>query len=137
MTIECGRMTVSRESMKKRSYWEETIPENRRKVILHITSKHFLYSHWHRLHIIRLCLSLLAFQVVLMAKNLPVNARDKRDSRPTWIESDLCLLSGLGRSPEGGNSNPFQYSCLGNPMDGGAWWATVHGVAKSRTRPSN
>ena len=36
-----------------------------------------------------------------------------------------------------GNGNPFQYSCLENPMDGGAWWATVHGVAKSRTRLSD
>ena len=35
-----------------------------------------------------------------------------------------------------GNGNPLQYSCLENPMDGGAWWATVHGVAKSQTRPS-
>ena len=33
-----------------------------------------------------------------------------------------------------GNGNPLQYSCLGSPMDGGAWWAAVHGVAKSRTR---
>ena len=36
-----------------------------------------------------------------------------------------------------GNGNPLQYSCLENPMDGGAWWATVHGVGKSRTRLSN
>ena len=36
-----------------------------------------------------------------------------------------------------GNSNPFQYSCLENPMDGGAWWAAVHGVVKSWTRLSN
>ena len=36
-----------------------------------------------------------------------------------------------------GNGNPLQYSCLENPMDGGAWWATVHGVAKSRTRLSD
>ena len=36
-----------------------------------------------------------------------------------------------------GNGNPLQYSCLENPMDGGAWWATVHGVAKSQTRLSN
>ena len=40
---------------------------------------------------------------------------------------------GLGRSPGEGNGNPPQYSCLENPMDSGAWWATVHGVAKSRT----
>jgi len=39
----------------------------------------------------------------------------------------------LGRSSGEGNGNPLQYSCLENPMDGGAWWATVHGVAKSRT----
>ena len=41
---------------------------------------------------------------------------------------------GLGRCPGEGNGNPLQYSCLENPMDGGAWRATVHGVAKSRTR---
>ena len=40
---------------------------------------------------------------------------------------------GSGRSAGEGNGNPFQYSCLENSMDGGAWWATVHGVAKSRT----
>jgi len=42
----------------------------------------------------------------------------------------------LGRSPGEGNDNPLQYSCLENPMDRGAWWATVHGVAKSWTRLS-
>ena len=46
---------------------------------------------------------------------------------------DLGLIPGLGRSPGEGNSYPLQYSCLENPMDGGAWWTTVHGVAKSRT----
>ena len=44
------------------------------------------------------------------------------------------LISGLGRSPGGGHGNPLQYSCLENPMDRGAWWATVHGVAKSWTQ---
>ena len=43
-------------------------------------------------------------------------------------ESGSILES--GRSPEEGNGNPLQYSCLGNPMDRGAWWATVHGVAR-------
>ena len=47
------------------------------------------------------------------------------------------MIPGLGRSPGEGNGNPFQYSCMENPMDGGAWWATVHGVAKSRTRLSD
>ena len=45
----------------------------------------------------------------------------------------LGLISGLGRSPGGGNGNPLQYSCLGNPMDRGAWWATVHQVAEVDT----
>jgi len=40
----------------------------------------------------------------------------------------------LGRSTGEGNGNPLQYSCLENPMDGGAWWATVYGVSQSRTR---
>ena len=43
---------------------------------------------------------------------------------------DTGWIPGLGRYPGGGNGNPFQYPCLGNPMDGGTWWATVHGVAK-------
>ena len=54
-----------------------------------------------------------------MAKNLPVNV------------GDVSLIPELGRSPGEGNGNPLQYSCLGNPMDKGAWRATVHGVAKS------
>ena len=54
----------------------------------------------------------------------------------------LCLLIWeaifhlLGVKVGEGNGTPLQYSCLGNPMDGGAWWAAVHGVAKSRTRLS-
>ena len=44
---------------------------------------------------------------------------------------DLSLIPGLGRSPEGGHGNPHQHSCLENPMDRGAWWAAVCGVAKS------
>ena len=47
---------------------------------------------------------------------------------------DSVSILGLGRSPGEGNGNPLQYSCLENPMDRGAWWATVHGVAKSWTR---
>ena len=46
---------------------------------------------------------------------------------------DLGLIPGSGRSPGEGNGNPLQYSCLENPMDRGAWWATVHGFAKSQT----
>ena len=54
----------------------------------------------------------------LVVKNLPANAED------------VGLIPGLGRSTGGGNSNPLQYSCLGNPMDRGAWLATVYGVTK-------
>ena len=50
---------------------------------------------------------------------------------------DLGSIPGSGRSPGEENGNPLQYSCLENPMDRGAWWATVHGVAKSRTRLSD
>ena len=46
---------------------------------------------------------------------------------------DPCSIPGSGRSPGEGNGNPLQHSCLENPMDGGAWWATVHGVTKSQT----
>ena len=56
-----------------------------------------------------------------MVKNLSVIAGDSRDSGS---------ILGLGRSPGGGNSNPLHYSCLGNPMDRGAWQATVLGVIK-------
>ena len=60
-----------------------------------------------------------------MVKNLSANAGDIRDEG---------LLPWSGIFPGGGYGNPLQYSCLGNLMDKGAWWATVHGVAKSWTR---
>ena len=50
---------------------------------------------------------------------------------------DLGLIPGLGRSPGEGNGFPLQYSCLGNPMDRGAWQTAVHGVSKSRTWPND
>ena len=50
---------------------------------------------------------------------------------------DPALIPGSGRSPEEGNGNPVQYSCLENPLDRGAWRATVHEVTKSRTRLSD
>ena len=60
-----------------------------------------------------------------MVKNPPANAGDI---------TDTGLIPGSGRSPGGGHGNPLQYSCQENPMDRGAWWATVHGVAQSRTQ---
>ena len=50
---------------------------------------------------------------------------------------DPDSTSGLGRLPGEGDGNPLQYSCQENSMDRGAWWATVHGVAKSQTQLSN
>ena len=47
---------------------------------------------------------------------------------------DVGLIPGWGRSPGEGNGNPLQYSCLENPVDRGAWWATVHGVTQNWTR---
>ena len=51
----------------------------------------------------------------------------------TCQAGDIDSIPGLGRSPGEGNGNPLQYPCLGNPMDRGAWWATVHGIAESDT----
>ena len=65
-----------------------------------------------------------ASQVALVVKNLPANAGDIRN-----VDS----IPGSGRFAGGRNSNPLQYSCLVNPMDRGAWWTTVHKVAKSQT----
>ena len=62
---------------------------------------------------------------------------DGSDSKVSAYDAgDLGLIPGLG-SPGEGNGTLLQYSCLENPMDGGAWWATVYGVAKSQTRLSN
>ena len=60
-----------------------------------------------------------------VVKNLLANAED------------VGLIHGLGRSPREGNGNPLQCSCLENPMDRGAWWATAHRVAKSQTQLSD
>ena len=54
-----------------------------------------------------------------------------------WNAGDPSSIPASGRSPGEGNGNPLQYSCLENPMEGGAWWATIHGVAESRTQLSN
>ena len=56
-----------------------------------------------------------------VVKNSPANAEDARDAG---------LIPGSGRSPGEGNGSPLQYSCLGNPIDRGAWWAIVHGGHK-------
>ena len=63
----------------------------------------------------------MGFPGSAMVKNPPANA------------GNTGLIPGSERFPVGGNGNPFQYSCLENPMDRGAWWATVLGVTKSWT----
>ena len=70
----------------------------------------------------------MGFPSGAVVKNLPANAGDTKDEG--WIP-------GLERSPGGGNDNPLQYSFLENSMNRGAWWATVHGVAKSQTQLSS
>ena len=62
-----------------------------------------------------------------MVKNLPANAGHTRD---------MGLIPGLGRSHRVGNGNPFQYSCLENSINRGAWQATIHGATKCQTRLS-
>ena len=79
----------------------------------HSDGRHFILAMFER-----------ASQLALVVKNLPANAGDIRDTG---------LIPGLERFPGEGNGNPLQYSCLENLMDRGAWWATVHGVTKSRT----
>ena len=64
-----------------------------------------------------------ASQVVLVVKNPTASVGEARD---------MSSIPGLERSPGGGHGNPLQYSCLENPMDRGAWWATVHWVAKTQ-----
>ena len=66
-----------------------------------------------------------ASQVALVVKNSPANAGDIRDTGS---------IPGSGRCPGGGHGNTLQYFCLENPRDRGAWWATIHGAAKSQTR---
>ena len=69
--------------------------------------------------------TLMGFPSGSAVKNLPANTRDAGS------------IPRLGRSPGEGTGNPVRYSYLGNPMDRGAWWALVHGVAKSQTQLSN
>jgi len=66
----------------------------------------------------------LGFPGSTVVKNLPASTEETEDARS---------IHGLGRSPGEGNGNSLQYSCLENPMDRGAWWATVHRVTKSQT----
>ena len=72
----------------------------------------------------------------VLPSELPSSSGDcqEKDQQPKTSAcnvGDPCLIPGLGGSPVEGNGNPLQYSCLENSMDGGSWWATVHGVTES------
>ena len=86
----------------------------------HCLSKGVLETNTSFLYFIALR-SLSDSLVAQSVKRLPRNA------------GNLGSMPGSGRPPGEGNGNPLQYSCLENSMDGGAWWATVHGITKSRT----
>ena len=73
-------------------------------------------------HFVRLSAYQWVSQVVLVVKSPPANAGDIRD---------MGSIPGSGRPLGEGHSNPFQYSCLKNPLDRGPWWAIVHGVTKN------
>ena len=106
-----------------------------------------IYIHTHpprNLHVCR-SPSIHGLLVAPVVKNLPANAGDVRvpvqslgfpggsvGKASACNAGDLGSIPGSGRSPGEGNGNPLQYSCLENSMDGGAWWATVHGAANSR-----
>ena len=95
---------------------------------LHYDPAISLLESTHLKRYMHIYIHILASQVALVVKNPPANAEDVRD---------MGSIPGLGRSPGGGHGNLLQYSCLENPMDRGAWRATVHGVAKSQIRLSD
>ena len=72
--------------------------------------------------------------VICKLLGFPGGSSGRESACNAGAPGDTGLISGSGRSPGGGNGNLLQYSCLGNSMDRGAWWATVHGAAKSRTQ---
>ena len=78
-----------------------------------------------------MCLVGVNIDIVNYNNRLPHWLRGKESSGNAENAGDSGSIPGLGRSPGGENGNPLQYSCLGNPMDRGAWWPTVRGVTES------
>ena len=68
--------------------------------------------------------------VQILLPGFPGGSVGKESACNAGDTGDVCSISGSGRSPGEGNGNPLQYSCLGNPVDKGAWWATIYGVTK-------
>ena len=106
--LEEGMATHSSVLAWRIPWTEEPGIGSQSRTVLKRPNTHPIYASW-------------ASQVVLMVKNSPTNAVHIRD---------VGSILWSGRSPGGGHSNPLQYSCLENPMDRGAWRATVHGVTK-------
>ena len=100
----------------------EEDPDEGIKDLVEITLKKMV--RW----IIQIFLLKFTSQVALVVKNLPASAGHIRD---------MGSIPGWGRSTGEENGNPLQYSCLQNPIDRGAWWSKIRGVAKSRTQLSD
>ena len=92
---------------------------------------HFLLPVSFAIFLIR---NLKKILLPLTSKGFPGSTVVKNPSANTRDTKDTDLIPELGRSPGEGHANPLQCSCLENPVDRGTWWATVHSVAKSRTR---
>ena len=123
---ECGgRDTLKRFILSKTLRSETKAMEN--KCICQCPSSHTAYRYNNENSYAHFLWQSIGFgtTVVLVVMNPPANAGNIRD---------VCSIPGLGRSPGGGHGNPLQYSCLEDPIDRGAWWATAHGITKGQTQ---
>ena len=90
----------------------------------------FLKLYYCEYHRVKKFILILKHNLIALLDSFPGGSDGKESA---CNAGDLGLMPGSGRFPEEGNSNPLQCSCLENPMDGGAWWATPHRVTKSQT----
>ena len=137
MTINIYKHRIPKYTQKgKHEYFPRTFSEGHffswQPYISNSFSQHFTFPYFNfcydhcitfnlydfNFHLLR---AIWASQVALVVKNSRANAADLRDKGSIY---------GLGRAPEGEHDNPPQYSCLENPMDRGAWWATVQRVTE-------
>ena len=96
-----------------------------------------LKSHWYPSHTLNPGnLWYASWCYIFAFLNYYINGTTSEVKASACNAGGLGSIPGSGRSPGEGNDNPLQYSCLENPMDGGAWWARVYGFAKSRTQLS-